>query len=67
MLLEQKREAFEAQSDEETARGYADALIDAWRDELIGRDTLRAGFIAIGERLTGGLCDLDSPVEVRIV
>ena len=67
MALEQRRADFESNPECTTARHYAEALLEAWSNEEIGRDTLRNGFIAIGQNLTGGLCDLGSPVKVSVV
>lgn len=67
MDVEQRRADFDSNPGCVTARRYAEALIEAWSNEEVGRDTLRDGFIAIGQGLTGGLCDLGSPVKIGVV
>lgn len=66
MQIDETRETFKTMPGDGTARRYADALITAWSRKEIGRDTLRDGLIEIGQTLTGGLCDLGTPVRVRI-
>jgi hypothetical protein len=64
--LDDRRDAFHKEPCTATARRFVDELFDYWSDDLIGRDTLRDGLIDTATRLTGGLCDLGSPVTIKV-
>jgi hypothetical protein len=58
MSLDTRQEEFRVEPCVATARRYATELLDYFADDMIGKDTLRAGFKEIAEGLTDGECDL---------
>ena len=66
-VVDEARSAFENKPNDANTRRYFKALLDAWNCCEIRRDTLRSGMIDISERLTGGLCDLGTPVTIKII
>ena len=65
-MLDQRQDEFRAQPCVATARRYSQALFDYFADEMIGRDTLRAGLIEISEGLCEGLNSLGWKVKVTV-
>jgi len=65
-MLDERQDAFRAEPCVATARRYATELFDYFADDMIGRDTLRAGLIESSEGLTDGRCDLGGPVKVTV-
>lgn len=66
MSLDTAQDEFRSKPDAETARTFANELLDYWRDGMVGNDTLREGLIEIVRELTGGRSDLGSAVKVEV-
>lgn len=65
-MLDQRQDEFRADPCVATARRYSKALFDYFADDMIGRDTLRAGLIEISEALCEGVNDLGWQVKVTV-